>query len=281
MKIKNALNNASEVLKDKKILSYTLDSEILLSKILRKDRKFLILNPNFELSKINYREFLNLIEKRSMFTPIAYLTKKKFFWKNEFLIDNSVLIPRPDTEIIIEEVLNFTKFRKKLNLLDIGIGSGCLILSILDERLDFRGVGIDISDNAIKISKENAKRLKIINRIKFFKSDIDNFQIGKYDMVVSNPPYINKIDYNNLDKDVLNHEPRIALYGGLDGTSEIKKVIKKAFDLLKLNGKFFLELGYNQRYMVELILKKNGFYVNKIAKDLSGHDRCIISTKIN
>ena len=280
MNIENALKIANNVLKNN-CNSYQLDSELLLSKIFEKDRKFIILNSNEELSEEKFEQFNNLVKKRSKGEPIAYLLNKKDFWKYEFYVDKGILIPRPDSEIIIEQILRITDHKKNLRILDIGVGSGCLLLSVLKERKNFYGVGIDISKKCIDISNINASRLDISKRVKFFKSDVDNFRFGKYDLIISNPPYIKKLDFNNLKKDVINFEPRLALYGGLDGTSEIRKVINKSSELIKKNGKFILEIAYDQKNKIIKLLRDKGFYINKVLKDLAGNDRCIVSTKIN
>ena len=212
--------------------------------------------------------------------PIAYLIGKKSFWKHEFEINDRVLIPRPDTELIIEQVLNIYKNKHKINFLEIGVGSGCIILSILKEKKFFLGKGIDLSRDSIKICEKNANKLNVSNRLKLFKSDVDNFNFGKYDLIVSNPPYIKKFDLKNLDKDVLNYEPMLALDGGLDGLSEIRKVIKTSSELIKINGKLILEIAHDQKKMVKKMLINYGFYINKVAKDLANNNRCIVSTKI-
>ena len=167
-----------------------------------------------------------------------------------------------------------------MSFLDVGTGSGCILLSILKEKKNYLGTGIDLSDDCIKLSKINAKKLGVTNRAKFFKSDIDNFNIGKYDLIISNPPYIKKLDLKYLDKEILNFEPRLALDGGLDGLSEIRKVIAKSSELIKKKGKLILEIAFDQKYEVKEILKNNGFYIERIVKDLSKNERCIISTKI-
>ena len=281
MNIQNALNIANDILKSNCYNSFQLDSELLMSKIFEKDRKFIILNSNKELSEEKFKQFNNLVKKRLKGEPIAYLLNKKDFWKYEFYIDKGILIPRPDSEILIEEILRINNHKKNLRILDIGVGSGCLLLSVLKERKNFHGVGIDISKKCIDISNINASNLDIAKRVKFFKSDIDNFRFGKYDLIISNPPYIKKLDFNNLKKDVINFEPKLALYGGLDGTSEIRKVIKKSSELIKKNGKFILEIAYDQKNKVVKLLKDKGFYINKVLKDLANNDRCIVSTKIN
>ena len=280
MNIENALNIANNILKENCTNSYQLDSELLMSKIFEKDRKFIILNSNKKLSEEKLEQFNCLINKRLKGEPIAYLLKKKDFWKYEFYVDKGILIPRPDSEVVVDQILKLTNNKDNLRILDIGVGSGCLLLSVLKERKNFHGVGIDISKKCIDISNINASKLEISNRVKFFKSDVDNFRFGKYDLIVSNPPYIKMLDFNNLKKDVINFEPKLALYGGLDGTSEIRKVIKKSSELIKKNGKFILEIAYDQKNKVIKLLRDKGFYINNVLKDLADNDRCIVSTKV-
>ena len=280
MNIKNTLEEANSILRANKIKNSQLDCEILLANSIRRDKKHIILNPkeNIDIDQLN--KFRSLIERRKRGEPIAYLTNQKEFWKDEFYVNKNVLIPRPDTELIIEQVLKIYSKKSQIQCLDIGTGSGCILLSILKERTKFYGTGIDISKKSIHISRFNRKKLNLTNRAKFFHSNVDNFTIGKYDLIVSNPPYIILKDLKYLEKDVVSFEPKLALNGGLDGFTEIKKVIKKASTLIKKNGKFILEIGFNQKNKVKEILKKEGFYVNKAIKDYGNNDRCIISTKI-
>ena len=280
MRIEFAIKNGSLKLKRNNINTALLDSEILMSAATNKNREFIILNPKTEIKKNDYFYFKKLIDERAKGKPIAYLTGKKYFWKNEFEISENVLIPRPDTEIIIEKVLKIYKNKRNVNFLDIGFGSGCILLSLLKEKKNFYGTGVDLSNACLKISKINAKKLGINNRIKLFKSDIDNFNYGKYDLIISNPPYIKKLDLKYLEKDVINFEPKLALDGGLGGTSEIRKVIKKASELIKKNGKLIIEIAFDQKFEVSKLLKNKGFYINSIEKDFANNDRCIVSTKI-
>ncbi len=280
MNIHSAIIEGANILKEKCINSAQLDSEILLAKVISQDRKYVILNKDEDLNEENLRYFQELINKRSLRKPIAHLTNKKYFWRYEFFVTQDTLIPRPDTELIVEQILKITKFKRKMNILDIGVGSGCILLSILKERKNFYGVGVDISKKCLNISKINAKNLKVDTRARFFKTDVDKFALGKYDLVVSNPPYINKHSLKYLEKDVINFEPNLALNGGLDGLSEIRKVIKKSSELIKKKSKFVLEIGFDQKNRVKAILKKEGFYINKTIKDYGNNDRCIISTKI-
>ena len=280
MNIENILNEGIDILQKNKIANPQLDSEILLSNSIKRDKKHIILNPKEVLNSEQLGKFKSLIERRKKGEPIAYLINKKEFWKDEFFVNKDVLIPRPDSELIIEQVLKIYSKDVQLQVLDIGTGSGCILLSILKERSNFYGTGIDISKKSINVSKFNAKQLNLTNRVKFFHSSVDNFNNGKYDIVVSNPPYIEQLSLKYLEKDVVNFEPKLALSGGVDGFSKIRKVINKASTLIKKNGKFILEIGFNQKNKVIKILKEEGFYVNKAIKDYGNNDRCIISTKI-
>ena len=280
MKYQEILNEGSKILKLNDIKSYNLDSEILLSSTLKLNRSQLLLNLNKRIENQEKKFFFNFIERRSKNEPIAYIIGYKEFWKSKFKVNKNVLIPRPDTETIIEQVLNELDINSSKKILDIGTGSGCIIISILNERKKCFGVGIDISKNAVKLAKYNAKIQHIDNRIKFLNSDIDNFCGHKYDLIVSNPPYIKHHEINGLEKDIKNHEPKVALDGGIDGYNKIRLIIEKSSTLIKKTGKLFLELGINQTRETLKILNLNGFYKTKVIKDLASKNRCIVSTKI-
>jgi len=280
MNIQSAITKGTDILKDKSILSAKLDTEILMAKALDKNREYIILNNDKVLSEKNLEYFKKLIQQRTTKKPIAYLLNTKFFWDSEFYVNDNTLIPRPDTEVVIEEVLRLTKIKNKMNILDIGVGSGCILLTILKEKKNFYGTGIDISKKTLDICRINAKKLNVEQRTKFYKSDVDKFTQGKYDLIVSNPPYIKSCDLKYLESDVINFEPKLALDGGLDGLSEIRKVIKKSSELIKKNGKFILEIGFDQKDKVIKLLNKKGFYINSTVKDIAKNDRCIVSTKI-
>ena len=279
MNIENAIKNACKELKKNNISSALLDSELLLSKVINKDRRFILLNLDKELNQRDQDSFKNLIIKRSKGKPLAHLTGIKSFWKYDFKINEKILIPRPDSEIIIEEVLDIYKNKNNLNFLEIGIGSGCIALSILKEKKSFLASGVDLSRDCIKICRYNANKLGVVNRIKLMKLDVDNLITHKYDFIVSNPPYVKKFDLKKLNKEVKDFEPRLALDGGLEGLSVIRKVVKKSSELIKTHGKLILEIGYDQKESVKKILNDNNFYINKVAKDLAKNDRCIVSTK--
>ena len=280
MNINLAINEGLKILKSKFIPNPLLDAEILMAKTINKDRNYILLNSSNPINNNDLNNFYKLIEQRSLGNPVAYLIKKKFFWNSEFYVTNDALIPRPDTEIIIENILSLTKQKNKINILDIGVGSGCIILTILKERENFHGTGIDISKKCLNISRINAINLKVRSRLKLFKSNVDKFNFGKYDLIVSNPPYIKTKKLKYLERDVAKFEPKQALDGGLDGLSEIRKVVKKSSELIKKNGKFILEIGFDQKNKVIKILKEEGFYINSCEKDLATNDRCIISTKL-
>ena len=279
MNIEIAIKKAYKELKNNNIGSALLDSELLLSKVIKKDRKFILLNLDKELDQNDQDNFKDLILKRSRGKPLAHLIGTKSFWKYDFKVNEKVLIPRPDTEIIIEQVLKIYKNKDYVNFLEVGVGSGCIALSILKEKKSFFGTGIDLSQDCIEICRYNAKKLDVNNRIKLIKSDVDNLIFRKYDLIVSNPPYIKKFDLNKLNKEVKNFEPDLALDGGLKGLSVIRKVIKKSSKLIRVNGKLILEIGYDQRESVKKMLNEYNFYINKVKKDLAKNDRCIISTK--
>ena len=280
MNIHSAIIQGAKLLESKFFLTPYLDSEILMTKAINKNKKYILINSNKKIEEKNLNFFQELIKQRSKGKPIAHLTNKKFFWNSEFLVTKHTLIPRPDTELIVENILNLTKNKNNLSILDIGIGSGCILLSILKERKNYRGTGIDINKNCIKISKMNAINMKIGPRLKLYQTNVDKFTLGKYDLIVSNPPYIKKFYFKYLDKDVARFEPKLALDGGVDGLSEIRKVIIKSSELIKNNGKFILEIGFDQKKEVVKLLRNEGFYINSTHKDLANNDRCIISTKI-
>ncbi len=280
MNIQSAVIKGTNILKNSYIKTAQLDTEILMAKVLSSNREYIVLNNLKDLSDNNLEYFKRLIKERAKRKPIAYLLNKKFFWDSEFYVNENTLIPRPDTEVLIEEILRLTKYKNKLNILDIGVGSGCILLTILKERKNFIGTGIDISKKSLDICKINAKNFDLNERTKFYKSDIDKFTLGKYDLIISNPPYIKSCDLKYLEREIVNYEPILALDGGLDGLSQVRKVISKSSELIKKNGKFILEIGFDQKNKVIKLLNKKGFYINNTLKDLANNDRCIVSTKI-
>ena len=275
-----AINFANKILKANKIKSHSLDSELILAKTLNSTRENLLINLNKKLKKKKFNNFKKLILRRKKNEPVAQILKSKEFWKYSFFIDKNVLIPRPETEIIIEQFLKFTSKNSIKHILDVGTGSGCIIISILKERINCYGTALDISKKALNIANFNAKMHHLQNKIKFINIDIDKFNLNKYDFVISNPPYINKFDLNRLDYGIRFFEPLIALDGGYSGLEVIVKLIQRSHLILKKNGKLIFEIGEKQKRQTIDILKKNGFFINKYCNDLSGKCRVIISTKI-
>ena len=279
LNINSLLFDGHKILSESYSKTPKLDAEILLSSVLNKDLKEIIIEKKLYLNQSNINTFKEFIQRRKYGEPIAYILKKKEFWKYNFYVDNNVLIPRPDTEIIVEETLKLLNNDKKKFVLDVGTGSGCIIISLANERPNLKGTAIDISKKALKVAKINAKMHQLLNRIKFYNSSVDNFFKGKYDLIVSNPPYINNLELKYLDKDIICYEPLLSLNGGLDGSFVLNKVIKKSSSLLKIGGKLVLEIGFDQKYKVMSLLKKKEFYINKIVKDYANNERCIIATK--
>jgi len=274
------LEKGKKLLQNSDIPNASLDSELILSDILKISREKLLINLDAITINCNQKKFFRKIKERMRKIPIAYILNKKEFWCTEFYVNDKVLIPRPDTELIVENSLNLVPVHSAKKILDIGSGSGCILISILKERKLCRGTCLDISKSSINVAKFNAKIQHLENRIRFINSSIDNFFISKYDLIVSNPPYIKKFSIKSLDDDIKFHEPKIALDGGIDGLSEIYKVIKKSSKLLRRNGKLIIEIDDNQVPWVKKMLINEKFYVNKLSKDLNGKIRNIISTKI-
>ena len=280
MNYNEILKNGESILKKCNIKKPFLDTELILSKAINKKREEILLNINTKLKNKEILKFKNYLFRRQQKEPIAYILGFKHFWKYKFLTNKSVLIPRPDTELIIEEALKYLPNYKSKKILDIGTGSGCIIISLIKERSKCKATAIDISIKAINVAKTNAKLHQLENKINFINIDIDKYKSNNYDLIISNPPYINSIELNRLDDDIKSHEPKIALSGGSDGFKCIRKVIIKSKKLLKVNGKLILEIGHKQKNLSKKILGENGFYINRISKDLAGKDRCIVSTKL-
>ena len=278
MNLETTIKKASKILKNNRILTHELDAQIILSDIMRVKREYLITHNEINITEITKKKYDIAIKRRIKREPIAYIIGKKEFWSENFLVNQSTLVPRPETELLIYKIINFFKF-KKINILDIGTGSGCILLSILKELILSRGIGIDISAKAIQIAKANSSKLNLFYRSKFKVINLNKFNIGKYDLIVSNPPYIPSRDIKNLSKDIINFEPISALDGGIDGLDLIKKVIYKSNHLLKRNGMLALEIGFNQYQKVSGLLKGCGFRVISKEYDNNNNVRCIISTK--
>ncbi len=279
MILENTIKQASQLLKNKNIISHELDVQVILSDIMGVTRDFFIANSHINVSINTIKKFNHAIKRRINREPVAYIIGKKEFWSQDFAVNQATLVPRPETELLIYKVVDFFK-NKRINVLDIGTGSGCILLSILKELDISRGVGIDISTKAIKTAQINSKNLNLFHQSKFKVFDISKFNVGKYDLIVSNPPYIPSKDIKNLSKDIINYEPLVALNGGLDGLDLIRKVIYKSNSLLKRNGLLAIEIGFNQYLKVSSLLKQYGFREMSRQCDYNHNVRCIISTKV-
>ena len=278
MNISELINFGSNLLKENKIKSHILDAEILLSKTLNKSREDILINFDQTINEkhmINYRDFL---ERRIKKEPIAYIIEEKEFWSKKFYVNKNTLIPRPETELIVDKLLKIFNGRK-ISILDVGTGSGCIILSLLSNMKYASGIGIDVSKSAISIAKKNGYKFDLQNRLKFMNTSFQRLCNKKFDLIVSNPPYIEKKAIKNLSDDIKRFEPRMALDGGNDGLDLIKKVIYKSKNILKINGTLAIEIGNEQIKKVSKILTDNNFRIKHVVKDYKNNVRCVFASQ--
>ena len=276
MKAFEVIKFGSNLLKEKKIPSHILDSEILLSKTLNRSREDILINLDKKVDKEKIFIFKDYLNRRSKNEPIAYILGEKEFWSKKFEVTKDTLIPRPETELLVEKL--FKKFKeKKISILDIGTGSGCIVLSLLSCLKKSNGIGIDISKNAILIAERNAYNHQLTSRVKFFNKSLERVFGKKFDLIVSNPPYIERKYMRNLNDDIKKYEPRIALDGGNDGLDLIKKVIYKSKEILKVKGTLALEIGNEQIKKVSKILVNNNFRILEVIRDYKKNIRSVIS----
>ncbi len=277
MTINEALSIAYERLKESGVDTYILDSQILLSYVLNVPKWKLLIDKNKKLSTEQAEKFFNLIKLRQERIPIAYITKQKEFYGHNFYIEEGVLIPRPETEILVEVVLNKIKNLQNPVGIDIGVGSGAICLTLLKEKQDLKMICTDISQKAIKITSKNAQSLQVKDRLKLVRTDILKGIDIRADFIVSNPPYISVEEYKNLQPEV-KKEPKEALIAKKDGIFFYEEIIKQGKNLLKEKGFFAFEVGYNQAEKVSKLLIKEGFKT-EIYKDLAGINRVVIGEK--
>ena len=276
MEILKLINSGSLKLKNNNINSYRIDSEILLAKILNKKREELLINLDKKVSSKTIKNFNKLINRRSSKEPIAYILKEKEFWSKKFLVDKNTLIPRPETELLVEKIVNIYR-NKNIHILDIGTGTGCILLSILSELKNAIGIGVDISQKAILVANKNSLKHKLSGKAKFLRMSLTEIYGNKFDLIVSNPPYIKKKDIKNLEDDIKKFEPKLALDGGNDGLDLIKKVIYKSKSILKTKGTLALEIGNEQIKKVSKILFDNNFRIKHVINDYKNNVRCVIA----
>ena len=276
MNILELINYGSSKLKIESIPSHKLDSEILLSKVLGINREQILINLDQKIKTENIIKFNKLIKRRSSKEPVAYLLQEKEFWSKKFEINRHTLIPRPETELLVERLVHIFK-SKSINILDIGTGSGCILISLLSELKNSFGHGLEVSKNAVLTAQNNANIHGLGNKMKLHTRSFTEFYGKKFDLIVSNPPYIEKSLMKNLKDDIKKFEPKIALEGGIDGLDVIKKVIYKAKEILKINGALAIEIGNKQYAKVSEILIDNNFRLEHKIKDFKDNIRCIIS----
>ena len=276
MKILEVIKSGSKLLKEKNVQTFILDSELLLSKSLNKSREEMLINLEQNINKIALKDFNKYLIRRSIKEPIAYLIGEKEFWSKKFFVNADTLIPRPETELLVEKLVSIFK-NKRITILDIGTGTGCIIISLLSELKNSTGTAVDISNRAILVAKKNANKFRLSDKIKFFNKTFESLYNKKYDLIVSNPPYIKTLDIKNLSDDIKNFEPRIALDGGNDGLDLIKKVIYKSRKILKINGILALEIGNEQLKKVSKILVENKFRIKHVIKDYRNNARFVFA----
>ena len=276
MRVLEAIKAGSKLLKEKNISTHVLDSELLLSKSLKKPREEILINLKENLNEKVLVDFNNYLIRRSKKEPIAYLLGEKEFWSRKFFVNKDTLIPRPETELLVDKLVNIFK-KKRMTILDIGTGTGCIIISLLIELKNSTGMAVDISKKAISVTKKNANKFNLSHRIKFMHKSFKELYGKKFDLIVSNPPYIRRSDIKNLSDDIKKFEPKMALDGGNDGLDLIKKIIYKSKKILKINGTLALEIGNGQINKVSKILIDNKFRISCVIKDYRNNVRCVIA----
>ena len=258
-----------------------LEKKILLKFVLSTSNEEINIFQNKPLNDIELAKYKKLIQRRKKSEPIAYIINKKEFWKDTFCVDNSVLIPRPDSEIIIETAIKyFPNKNQNLKILDLGTGSGCLIISLLREFKNSKGVGIDLDKKALKIAKRNKDNLLNENRLRFCEEDFSEFNTKNYDLIVCNPPYVSTSLKDKLLKDVQDFEPEIALFAKEDGLSCFKMVFNNLIKYKNKKQLIIFEIGYNQLKPLNKLLKNTGFQLISVEKDLANLPRCIVAKRI-
>ena len=286
----DALNNGRMLLKNSNIENFKSECLMILSHVLNKNSTFIFTYPKYELNDYEYNQFMTYINRRCNNEPLQYILGSQEFMGLNFKVNTSVLIPRQDTEILVETILNNLPSLKKISILDIGTGSGCIAISLAHFIKNSYIVALDISKTALEVAYYNACDNKVVDKIYFLESDLlssfedPNSKLvdiikNKFDIIVSNPPYISLDEMKTLDKEVFHFEPHSALYGGIDGLDFYKKIITQSTNFLKPNGLLTFEVGYNQSMSVSSLMKDT-YKDIKIIKDLNKIDRVIIGKKI-
>ena len=276
MKISDALLQARRALDLNGVSNSKLDVLILLAHAIFFTKEQIIFNPDFELNSTQQKDFFKLIERRAAREPTSQIIGKREFFGEDFFVTKDVLDPRPDSESLIELILkNFSDKNQKLKILELGVGSGCLIITLLKAYKAAFGVGVDISKAALEICKKNADRHQVQERLELLESDLFAKVKTKYDLIISNPPYIPSEEIKILEPEVRIHEPLSALDGGVDGLDFYRRISEKAHDFLNKNGRIILEIGYGQAEKIIEIFNKKGFSLSESKLDLGGVTRVL------
>ncbi len=286
--LESLLKKGTTILKDNGLEEAGLDAWLLLEYKTGKNRAYYFAHGDEPVSDETAAEYLELIGRRAGHIPVQQLTHQAFFMGYEFYVNENVLIPRQDTETLVEEGLKCLEDVEKPEILDMCTGSGCILISLLLERQDARGAGVDVSPEALEVAKENASLLKVENRADFLESDLFSAPYfcekggkegGKYDILISNPPYIATEEIETLMEEVRLHDPRKALDGMEDGLYFYRKITKEAGKYLKLGGWLLYEIGCTQGEAVSEMLRNAGFEKVQVVKDLPGLDRVVMGQK--
>jgi release factor glutamine methyltransferase len=282
MLVNEAIAFAEQELKRSNNLNSRLDSEILVSHLINIPRESIYSKLKENLPSNKAEELQKLVSRRVKKEPIAYILNNKEFWSTNFYVDRSVLIPRPETEVLIDLILSqISNKNNYLNILDIGTGSGCILISLLKELAKAKGIGVDKSTKAIAIAKKNSISQQVDNRASFKNVNLEEIKFDKkFDLIVSNPPYLPDVSLKNLNLDIKLYEPKIALQGGVQGTDFLCKIINLASKILKINGLLALEIGDNQFHILAKYLKKNRFKILDKYILINKQVRCLLATKL-
>ena len=282
MLVNEAIAFAEQELKRSNNLNSRLDSEILVSHLINIPRESIYSKLKENLPSNKTEELQKLVSRRVKKEPIAYILNNKEFWSTNFYVDRSVLIPRPETEVLIDLILSqISNKNNYLNILDIGTGSGCILISLLKELVKAKGIGVDKSTKAIAIAKKNSISQQVDNRASFKNVNLEEIKFDKkFDLIVSNPPYLPDVSLKNLNLDIKLYEPKIALQGGVQGVDFLWKIINLASKILKINGLLALEIGDNQFHILATYLKKNRFKILDKYILINKQVRCLLATKL-
>ena len=282
MLVNEAIAFAEQELKRSNNLNSRLDSEILVSHLINIPRESIYSKLKENLPSNKTEELQNLVSRRVKKEPIAYILNNKEFWSTNFYVDRSVLIPRPETEVLIDLILSQINNKNNyFNILDIGTGSGCILVSLLKELTKAKGVGVDKSSKAIAVAKKNSTSQHVDSRSSFKNINLENIKFDKkFDLIVSNPPYLPDVSLKNLNLDIKLYEPKIALQGGVQGVDFLCKIITLASKILKIKGLLALEIGDNQFHILAKQLKKNRFKILNKYILINKQVRCLLATKL-